>query len=217
VQRLTRILRPVPGQKTRFHTERGQLLPLSGWLRMPAALGERLRSDPPAAPWLAPAVVAFLRTEIKPDWTIFEFGGGTSTGWYAKRARKVVTVEDDLDWHGRVKRQLVAQGVMNCDLSLRPLADFPDFLASLAEPDFDVIIVDNNEGDGVTRLDCLRAAKGRVRPGGLLLLDDSDWPHLRHAHDLVPDWEARRFVGIKSVPFRAVETTVFVRPAEVAV
>jgi predicted O-methyltransferase YrrM len=213
MQRLERLLRPVPTQKTRFHTERGQLLPLSGWLRMPAALGERLRTTPPAAPWLAPAAVAYLRKAIKPDWTVFEFGGGSSTVWYAKRARTVVTIEDDSVWYETINRRLSAEGVKNCDLRLCPIADFPDFLAGLDAPEFDVIVVDNHEEDGITRLDCLRAAAKSVRPGGLLILDDSDWPHFRRAHELVPDRQAKRFVGVKSAPFRAVETTIFVRPS----
>jgi predicted O-methyltransferase YrrM len=187
-------------------------LPLSGWLRVPAALGERLRPGAPVAPWLAPAAVAFLRKVIKPDWAIFEFGGGVSTLWYAKRARRVVTVEDDPNWYETINRRLSAEDVKNCQLSLCPIADFPDFLARMADPEFDMIVVDNHGGDGITRLDCLRAAKDKVRAGGLLVLDDSDWAPHRQAHELVPDWRARRFVGVKSEPFRVVETTIFVRP-----
>jgi hypothetical protein len=53
----------------------------------------------------------------------------------------------------------------------------------------------------------------KVRPGGYLLLDDSDRPGYAPTYDLLATWRERRFVGIKDEWPEACETTIFRRPA----
>jgi hypothetical protein len=52
----------------------------------------------------------------------------------------------------------------------------------------------------------------KVKPGGLLLLDDSDRPGYAAAYELLAGWKERRFVGVKDEWPEACETTIFRRP-----
>ena len=51
----------------------------------------------------------------------------------------------------------------------------------------------------------------KVRPGGFLLLDDSDRPGYAEAFELLDGWRERRFTGVKDEWPEACETTIFRR------
>jgi hypothetical protein len=54
----------------------------------------------------------------------------------------------------------------------------------------------------------------KVRPGGYLLLDDSDRPGYAEAYELLEGWRERRFTGVKDEWPEACETAIFRRPAQ---
>jgi hypothetical protein len=65
----------------------------------------------------------------------------------------------------------------------------------------------------VSRIDVLGSAREKVRPGGYLLLDDSDRPGYAEAYELLAGWRERRFTGVKDGWPEVCETTIFRRPA----
>jgi predicted O-methyltransferase YrrM len=77
---------------------------------------------------------------------------------------------------------------------------------------FDLVVVDFLEAPAVTRVDVLKPAIRKVRPGGLLLLDDSDRPGYAEAFELLAGWQLRKFVGVKDGWPEACETGFFRRP-----
>ena len=77
---------------------------------------------------------------------------------------------------------------------------------------FDLVVVDFLEAPTVTRIDCLKPAMKKVRPGGYLLLDDSDRPGYAEAFELLDGWHFRKFVGVKDGWPEACETGIFRRP-----
>jgi SAM-dependent methyltransferase len=93
-----------------------------------------------------------------------------------------------------------------------PVEDFPREIAALAHASFDLVVMDFLESPEVTRMDALRPARELVRPGGLLLLDDSDRPGYAEAYELLEGWRERRFVGVKDEWPEACETAIFRRP-----
>ena len=48
------------------------------------------------------------------------------------------------------------------------------------------------------RAECFRRAIPKVRPGGLLIIDDSDMPPFRSLWRLVPDWEKKASARFKA-------------------
>jgi predicted O-methyltransferase YrrM len=203
-----------PGTRAgRFHTVRGPM-GLSGWLRYPAAWWRTKSGRTPERPWIVPAAIGWLRRRIRSDWSILELGSGRSTVWFARRAGQVISLEDNEFWYPRTKEHLDRAAMVNVDLRLRPVEDFPREVASLPDSSFDLVVVDFLEAPTVTRIDCLEPARKKVRSGGYLLLDDSDRPGYAAAYELLAGWRERRFTGIKDEWPEACETAIFQRPGK---
>jgi hypothetical protein len=150
-----------------------------------------------AQPWLSFAAIELIGNFITKEMAVFEFGGGGSTLYFAKRVAEVVTVEHDAEWFPMIGKSLKENGCSNWKGMLRPAEDGGDASASIADPDayisddaaykgkqfrsyasaidtwadahFDLVIV-----DGRARPSCLKHALGKIKPGGLLVLDNSD-------------------------------------------
>jgi predicted O-methyltransferase YrrM len=200
-----------PGSRAgRFHTARGPM-PLSAWLRYPAAWRLARREATPERPWIVPAAIGWLRRRIRGDWAILELGAGRSTPWFARRAGTVLSLEDNPYWHHHAAERL-REEELEVDLRLTAVEDFPKAVAALGDGSFDLVVVDFLEAPEVSRIDALRPAWAKVKPGRHLLLDDSDRPGYAEAYELLAGWRERRFSGIKDGWPEACETSIFTRP-----
>ena len=124
----------------------------------------------------------------------------------------MISLEDNQFWHAWTRDRLAEEHLTNVDLRLRPVADFPGEVSTISDGAFDLVVVDFLEAPDVTRIDAIRPAREKVRPGGLLLLDDSDRPGYAEAFELLAGWGFRRFVGVKDGWPEACETGIFTRP-----
>lgn len=129
----------------------------------------------PDRPWFGPAVTRFLEGELRggQGW---EWGSGRSTPWFAYRLGHLVSIESDPIWHARVARRLARLGLAGVDLRLIEGGDSaspPAYATAIdAEPDgsLDLVLV-----DGDRRHECVLHALPKVRPGGLLVIDNTSW------------------------------------------
>jgi SAM-dependent methyltransferase len=203
-----------PGTRAgRFHTVR-EPMPLSGWLRYPAAWLRAKMGCTPERPWIVPAAIGWLRRRIRSDWSILELGAGRSTVWIARRAGRVISLEDNEFWAGHTRKRLDELALGNVDLRVGPIEALPDRVGALPDSSFDLVVVDFLEAPTVTRIDVLKPAMKKVRPAGLLLLDDSDRPGYAEAFELLDGWRFRKFVGVKDEWPEACETGIFRRPVD---
>jgi predicted O-methyltransferase YrrM len=124
----------------------------------------------------------------------------------------VVSFEDNEFWAGQTRERLDQLGLGNVDLRVGPIEELPRAVAALPDERFDLVVVDFLEAPAVTRIDVLKPAMRKVRPGGLLLLDDSDRPGYRDAFEMLSGWRFRKFVGVKDEWPEACETGIFRRP-----
>jgi hypothetical protein len=201
-----------PGTRAgRFHTVR-EPMPLSGWLRYPAAWWRAKRGSTPERPWIVPAAIGWLRRRIRSDWSVLELGAGRSTPWFARRAGRMLSFEDNEYWAEQTGNRLRELGLENVELRQLAVEAFADEVDALPNEAFQLVVVDFLEAPTVTRIDVLKPAMQKVRPGGFLLLDDSDRPGYAQAFDLLDGWRFRRFVGVKDGWPEACETGIFRRP-----
>lgn len=140
----------------------------------------RFEKKHPDAPWLTPAAVQLLESYLKPSDVGIEWGSGRSTVWFAHRVGKLFSVEDNSHWHGLVRKRLAAAGVADkvdyrfipCDhREVDEPASHPYAEATRDLPDgaLDFALVDGN-----IRATCMRTAMAKLRPGGLLILDNAN-------------------------------------------
>jgi predicted O-methyltransferase YrrM len=188
-------------------------MPPSGWLHYPAAWWRARRGSTPERPWIVPAAIGWLRRRMRSDWSVLELGAGRSTPWFARRANRVISIEDNEFWAEQTRERLREQGLENVDLRVGPVEELPETVAALPDTTFDLVVVDFLEAPAVSRVDALKPAMKKVMPGGLLLLDDSDRPGYAEAFELLTGWRFRRFVGVKDEWPEACETGIFRRPA----
>lgn len=187
----------------------------------------------PGTPKYSPGAISRLRQFLAArEAKVFEWGSGRSTIWYALRASQVVAVEHDAGWHKWVEEHLVAQNLVNAECRyIPPLSDrelngfcwktdwrfygvlgrppgkprFRDYIAAIDEfedESFDLIAIDGRE-----RVGRLVHAVPKLKPGGMLLLDDSNRQRYAPVFDLLDEWPTYRF------PFGLRETSVFLEPA----
>lgn len=115
-------------------------------------------------PWYTYPMIAFLQTKNFADCSVLEFGAGQSTLWWAKRARCVVSLEDDAEWHFRLTNRVGE----NVELHLVDgQLQGTEFL--LEGRRFDVIVI-----DGLDRLTCACRALDLLAPHGAVIFDNSD-------------------------------------------
>lgn len=122
-------------------------------------------------PWFTYPAIEYLEQLDFRSRSVFEFGAGNSSLYWSRRAARVVSVEHDRGWYERLRPRLPASHELH--LIAEPAA-YARELTRRAER-FDVIVV-----DGIERRACCAAAVAHLAPGGLIILDNSDW-HTRCA------------------------------------
>lgn len=183
-------------------------------------------------PWVTFRAIEWLGACLKPDMSVFEYGAGGSTLFLARRARAVVSVEHDDGFHAAVAQVLATRKLDNCTLLLRKperLADgqavgystssftsaqakyaglsFERYVKAIdAYPDrsFDLVLV-----DGRARASCVARAIPKVKPGGHLLLDNSERRGYAGALELLQSYPRIDHFGIVPWNLETYQTSVW--------
>ena len=117
-------------------------------------------------PWYSYPSIEYL-TNLDFRWkTIFEYGSGNSSAFWAQRCQQIVSVEDNEDWYKIVSAKLAPNQTLLLVTEREP------YIAAVSQNGVrpDVIIV-----DGSHRFACAEAAVSALAPGGMIILDNSDW------------------------------------------
>jgi len=132
-------------------------------------------------PWLHPDIITFLDENINIDTKILEFGSGNSTVYFSKLTNNLYSVEHDIVWYNKIKKQLnnnVEYILSKVNYVSQPSKDKMFYNCNTIEellkiniPDeyFDIIII-----DGIHRVNCANASLNKLKKGGILILDDSN-------------------------------------------
>lgn len=156
-------------------------------------------------PWITPESLEVLDTLIQRDWDIFEWGAGGSTIYWMRNCAHVISVEHNSEWIGRLKDMFAKFDVnlSKVELVYKPglpenqkdrFRPYADVILNYPDESFDLIFVD---GEASSRGWCLTNALTKVKPGGILLLDNSNWLK----RDLGDEWDRTDYIveGLKWV------------------
>jgi len=137
-----------------------------GWLKSKKA-GRCIDADGEPIPWLTYPAIDFIKQLDVSDLSVFEYGSGSSTLFWAKRARKVVSVESDPSWF----QQVASRAPSNTEVILAS-GDVEAYVDKITKYEkFDIIVID---GTGESRLQCCQIAPRFLSDRGFVILDDSD-------------------------------------------
>ena len=169
---LQKIIAGGPYNKTRLHSQDGDLLDLAGLMYLPqcaaSTFGRLLFGWRPSVPWLGYRAVRHLDTFLQPDWDMIEYGSGMSTVWFAKRVKHVYSIEDNAQWYQKVSAKLDRLDVKNITYKL---LEGPDYSSAefLEDGSMDFVLVDGSVRDA-----CMQTAVRKIKPGGWIYLDNCD-------------------------------------------
>jgi hypothetical protein len=140
-----------------------------------AALDRLYECTHPDLPLLSPGAVRRLAAILTEASVGFEWGSGASTLWFAVRCGRLVSIEHDRRWYdymaaripANVDYRLVEADPVDQDWNRQP---YVTQIHQFPNETFDFCLI-----DGHYREACLKAALLKVRPGGWLIADDTQW------------------------------------------
>ena len=130
----------------------------------------------PVAPWITPEATRMLDSMLVPSDHGLEFGSGRSTIWFAQRVCRLTSVEHDIAWYAVVTGQLKERELGNVDYRLVPLdqpaelggsSEYARTALAFAVSSLDFVLI-----DGAYRDHTARYALSRIKPGGMLIIDN---------------------------------------------
>jgi hypothetical protein len=154
-------------------------------------------------PWLTYPAIDYLAALDFSDASVFEFGCGASTLWWAGRARSVTAVEMDEAWFRRLEGRVPGNArIVFCPDGGR----YPKVISELGRT-FDVVVV-----DGAERHRSAQESLAFVADGGFVILDNSDW--YPNTARLLRSAGLRQidFVGFGPINSYCWATSLFLRP-----
>jgi hypothetical protein len=156
-------------------------------------------------PWMTSPAIEYLKQNLRADFSVFEFGCGSSTIFFSKRCKIVHGVETRSEWLSmlnsiklkNVKIRLLSDGLTN-----------PDYEKSATKNDqkFDVIVIDS-----IKRSSCATNAINALKNGGMIILDDSERDNYRKIFDFFREQNFRQidFPGMAPGQMRSKNTSIF--------
>jgi len=171
-------------------------------------------------PWLTADAIPMLEELLRKSDRGIEWGSGRSTRWFASQVQHLVSVESSKLWFERVTQQLKDEGIENVDYHLVETTEndekdvdarreYAQIARKLEDCSLDFALV-----DGFARGQCMLEALPKLKPGGILILDNANWylpgptraPRSMKTGDAIVDAEFQRFAEL-TPDWRHVRTT----------
>jgi predicted O-methyltransferase YrrM len=142
-------------------------------------------------PWFSYSAIETLAQWLRPDMSVFEWGGGGSTLYFAGKGCRVTTVESHAGWAGKMRKGLEELGLAD-RVEIRDVAaetqnpqQIREYVETFADGGpWDVVVIDGLEERYLSRMDCVRfvaAHPNRVARGGCVIIDDAWRPAYEEA------------------------------------
>lgn len=178
-------------------------------------------------PWTSPASILFFDKVLTDNMVGLEYGSGNSTLYFAKKLKKLVSVEHNLEWFKKISKLLEENKIKNVDYFLIPKEkfienvddldiymnehdkyeskkNFLNYYTKINEyPDsfFDFILI-----DGRVRVHCGINAMSKLKKGGIFVLDNSEIQRYLPLHNALESWPKINTTNGRT------NTTIWVKP-----
>lgn len=152
-------------------------------------------------PWTTYSFIDFIRERLNKDLTLFEYGSGNSTLFFADRVKKIISCEHDKKWIQELRSSMPS----NCEVFYSEQEDYE--LAILRHnSNFDLIFI-----DAIKRNECIKISVDYLTNGGVIVLDDSERQEYKEGINFLKERGFRKidFFGIAPGKLFKKCTTVF--------
>jgi hypothetical protein len=157
-------------------------------------------------PYITYPALEFLKRRVRPEMSVFEYGCGASTLWWATRVAEVVACEHDAEWYQRIAAQVPA----NVALTYSALDNGDAYSQTILRYSdrFHIVVI-----DGRDRVRCATNSLRALKPDGVILWDNSDREEYQEGYQFLHENGFRRleFVGLAPIDNQKSETSFFYR------
>jgi hypothetical protein len=138
----------------------------------------------PDYPWLTEKAIRLLDNLLRLSDVGLEWGSGRSTLWFARRVGHLTSVEHDPAWYKSINTRIKEAGVANVTYLLREAKEedeqyqkevsknnpYVNVVNRFPKNSLDFVLV-----DGIFRRECAYQVQKKIRPGGILVVDNANW------------------------------------------
>lgn len=132
----------------------------------------------PNLPWLTKKANKYLDNHLKKEMIGLEFGSGRSSMWFAGKLKQLISVEGHEGWYNKVALDFKNNNVENVDYIFSKFdekteenaEEYSDIVSRYDDEYFDFILVDGGPRDL-----CAIKSLPKLKPGGILVIDNLNW------------------------------------------
>jgi len=141
----------------------------------------------PDDPWLTSDMIKILDTLLRHNDCGLEFGSGRSTSYLGTKVSKLISVEHDAEWFRKILPIAKSLGVdyrlCQDGITGLPNSSYVNVHLDLKDESLDFVLV-----DGVSRDYCTLHILKKIKPGGMLIIDNVNWylPRPSKVHSRAP-------------------------------
>ncbi|RIW12269.1 class I SAM-dependent methyltransferase [Algoriphagus lacus] len=180
-------------------------------------------------PWIAHFAFQRLKSLIRPNMSVLEFGSGGSTLYLADKVESIYSIEHDPFWFKEIHKELEkypsvthvlvspekkegveqyksVNGLFSTGLDFEKYAHAADHLP---DNSIDLLII-----DGRVRPQCLKQTKSKLKPGGILLFDNADRESYQETiKSELNGWKMEMYNGVTVYDAFFNETRIYYKPS----
>ena len=158
-------------------------------------------------PWFTYPSIHFIENRLTSSFSVFEYGSGNSTLWFAKQVQQVVSLEHDLEWYDRMKPSFSAFDAITYHHEDLEAGNYAGRIKEFSSA-FDIIII-----DGRKRIECAKNSLQALKQDGIIIWDNSDRDAYQEGYQFLMDNGFKRldFWGLGPINSYSWCTSVFYR------
>lgn len=158
-------------------------------------------------PWMTYSSIHFINEKLKlKPMSVFEYGSGNSTLWFASRVENIISIENDAVFYNKMIKKVNSIG--NVSYELRNLND--NYSSEILEYEnaFDVLIIDGRE-----RVQCAKNCIKSLKKEGVIIFDNSDRIKYKEAYNFLENNQFKKleFKGAGPISHIEWKTTIYYR------
>lgn len=157
-------------------------------------------------PWCTYPFIKFIEPRLKKDFTVFEYGSGNSTIWYAKKVKQIISVENDDAWFKVVSKILPANAKL---IYIKSDID-GEYCRSVIKQNskFNIIII-----DGRDRINSIKFSVNQLTDDGIIVFDNSQIEKYKEGLNLLNSMNFKKidFIGPLPIVSHNNQTSIFYR------
>ncbi|MGQ9643698.1 MAG: FkbM family methyltransferase, partial [Ignavibacterium sp.] len=138
-----------------------------GWFRS-LDYGEPVDKNGNPIPWFTYPAIDFLKERLDKNMTVFEYGSGNSTLFFAQRVKEIISVETNKQWYEKIKSKMPSNAKIILYENDKSDISYSKVIDSFNKK-YDIIII-----DAIERNEVLMNATHFLNESGVIILDNSD-------------------------------------------